>query len=885
MAAKLAALVGKVREVMRLWRLIFIWMLLAFSLLPCSLFALTTAIVNSCPPDTSQMAEPSLTKDAIANALGWTPVPGLNRCNGYYLEAPFNYPQSFLPNDQIQITSNQGLVFAQHGTSISQGAISIVRAGQQITAKKGYLYRDPKTGKLSAIDLYGDVHLREPNVLVIGTQGHFNIITRAKSLLHAIYRQAIYSDASTGHADPNYQQQQSERKITQLSAWGQAKSFTQDQPMIYNFDDASYSTCPPTTSTWNVRASHINLNKNTGRGTATNARLYVQGIPVFYTPYMNFPIDARRQTGFLSPRFGTSNQLGHFLMTPFYWNLAPNYDTTITPAYLSKRGMQFSDRFRYLTETTNGIVNVSILPNDRGFNNFQDASQNTYQNSASTFTQANLRRLENDSTTRKALSWQNNAIYNDNWTSNIDFNYVSDDYYLRNLGGNLDTVSDNQLLQQGEIDYASEHWNFTTRYQGYQTLNQVDSPSVNLASYSRAPQFILGGHDSNDTLGIQYFINNDVTRFYLNNTPGDPLKYPMGTRANVQPGFNRPFNLPYFYLTPEVQFALTKYEISDVGNNISNSPSRELPIFDINSGLYFDRQTGFLGTPFKQTLEPEVLYTYIPFKNQSQLPNFDTNVNQLTYDQLFNYNRFSGLDRIGDADQIAAGVTTRFIDENTGTEKIRAGIGQIYYFKKRLVTLCTDSTTGCTDLPSNPNNTSPHSPIDGMVTYTVNPDWSVTGNAIYNVKTTRMDNDSITLTYKPTEDPRKIFNLTYNFYRVVDVVVPGTYNPNLSQTDFSFTWPLTRDWSAVGRWTENWNQLHFQNLLGGLQYDSCCYAVRVVGGRSFVSMNPNYTYQYNPQIFLEFALKGLGTWGPEGDSSTLLANSIPGYQSNFGRDF
>lgn len=842
--------------------------------------------VLSCPPPNTLLDEtPSLTKEAIANALGWVQTnTTMNRCGGYYLEEPFVYPKNFLPNDQIQITSNQGLLFAQHGTSISQGEISIVRAGQQITAKKGYLYRDPKTGKLSAIDLYGNVHLREPNVLVIGTQGHFDIITRAKSLLHALYRQAIYSNGSSATASPSYEQQQNERKITQLSAWGQAASFTQDQPLIYNFEDATYSTCPPTSNTWKVRASHINLNKNTGRGTATNARLYVQGIPVFYTPYMNFPIDARRQTGFLSPRFGTSNQLGHFLETPFYWNLAPNYDTTITPAYLSKRGMQLSDRFRYLTDTTNGILNISVLPHDKGFANFQDSSGNTYQNSPNTYTEANLRRLENDSTTRKAISWQNNAIYNDNWTSNIDFNYVSDDYYLRNLGGNLDTVSDNQLLQQGEIDYTSEHWNFTTRYQGYQTLNQVDSPTVNLASYSRAPQFILGGHSSNDDLGLDYYINNDVTRFYINNTPGDPLKYPMGTRANFQPGIDRPFNLPYFYFTPSMQFALTKYEISDVGNNISNSPSRALPIIDLNSGLYFDRQVGLFGSPYKQTLEPELLYTYIPYKNQDQLPNFDTNLNQLTYDQMFNYNRFSGLDRIGDADQIAAGITTRFIDEETGAQKISAGIAQIYYFKKRLVTLCTDPTI-CSDYPDNPNDTTPHSPIAGTVTYNVNPDWSITGNAIYNVTTTKMDNDSVTLTYKPTEDSRKIVNLTYNFDRVADIVVPGTPNPNLSQTDFSFTWPVNRDWSVVGRWTENWNQLHFQNLLGGLQYDSCCYAIRLVGGRSFVAMNPNYTYQYNPQIYLEFALKGLGSWGPEGDSSTLLANSIPGYQSNFGRDF
>lgn len=873
---------------MRLWKLTLIIATILATGLFCSLIFATinnNKPTQFCGPLNHPQETPSLTKDAIAEALGWVQTNN-NRCGGYYLEQPFVYPKKFIGNDETQIISNQGLVFAQHGTSISQGAISIVRAGQQITANRGFLYRDPNTGKLSAIDLYGNVHLREPDALVIGEKAHYDLITKAKSLMYILYRQAIYG-ATTKATTPDYDKQQSERKITQLSAWGRAKSFSQKEPRIYNFEEATYTTCPPLTNTWQVKGSHINLNKNTGRGYATNARLYIHGVPVFYSPYLNFPIDSRRQTGFLAPRFGTSNQLGHFLMTPFYWNLAPNYDTTITPAYLSNRGFQFADRFRYLSETSNSNLNIAILPNDRAFSSFQETEQNIFQNNSNTYTQANLRRLESANDTRKSFSYQDNSIFNENWSGNIDYNYVSDDYYLRNLGGTFDTITDNQLLQQGELDYSNPHWDFTTRYQGYQTLHPVDM-SVIQNVYSRAPQFILNGHNTNDNLGLRYFVDNDVTRFYLSNTPGDPGKYPMGTRGNFQPGISRPFNLPYFYFTPRLQFALTKYEISDVQNLSPNEPSRSLPIFDVNSGLYFDRETSFFKSSFKQTLEPEVYYTYIPYKNQDDLPLFDTNLNVLTYDQLFNYNRFSGLDRIGDANQIAGGLTTRFINEDTGEQKILASIGQIYYFKKRLVTLCNNPAV-CSNpgyfLPYDSNNTTPHSPISGMLTYNVNPDWSLTSNDTWNEARTRFDVTSITLQYKPADDSRKILNLTYNFVRNGDAVIPGLPNNNLSQTDFSFSWPLGRDLSAVGRWTQNWNQAHFINLLGGLQYDSCCYAVRVVAGRSYVALNPNYTIQYNPQIFVEFALKGLGAWGPEGDSSTFLANNITGYQSNFGRNF
>jgi LPS-assembly protein len=845
------------------------------------------------PTPTPTYPMTTLTQDAISNALGWVSEPALNRCGGYYLEPAMIYPKDILHTNKLYITSEEG-IFSMHGTSTSHGKVTITRDGQQITANQVYLYRDPATGKISAIDLFGNVRLHEPNQLITGKSAHYNLKNDTKSLNDIIYRAAIYGDLNPTPVHVSYQDQQKERKVTQMSAWGQATAFAQQQPKVYTFNDASYSTCPPTNNAWILKASKIELNRTIGRGYATHARLYLKNIPVFYTPYFNFPIDTRRKSGFLFPKVGVLTSVGPFFMLPYYWNLAPNYDTTITPGYLSKRGLQLSDSFRYLSESRTGQLNVAVLPNDKLFSNFQETSQALYQNSTNSTIQSDLRTLQQASTTRKTFSWIDDARYNDNWTSSVNYNYVSDDYYLRDFTTNINEVTQNQLLQQAEAYYTGPHWNFLTRIQGYQTLNQINQSPVP-TSYSRFPQVTLNGNFPDEKHGLEYFINNDVTRFDIRNTPGDNSKLPIGTRINVQPGISKPINYPYFYLTPRLQFAVTQYKIGDVQEE-SKTPIRSLPILDINSGLYFDRDIHWFGRALKQTLEPQAYYTLIPFKNQDNLPLFDTNLNTLTYDQLFTFNRFSGLDRIGDANQISLGITTRFIDDETGYEKANAGIGQIIYFRKREVTLCSPANINCADIQNDPNNTNNRSPISGVLKYNVNPDWSALSNTIWNLKTSKIDNQSLGLQYKP--DDRKIINLGYNFVRNGDIILPwvpaDSSTSSLSQTDLSFTWPVTRDWSALGRWTEDLNQKRLQNLLYGLQYDSCCWAIRFVAGRTFVALNSsNSTLQYNNSYYLEFSLKGLGNFspkgfgnsGPGGDSSTLLASSIAGYKSNFGRDY
>jgi len=818
--------------------------------------------------------------EQTATQLGWVIDPTAY-CGGYYIEQPFIPLADATNEDAVGITGNQGLL-AQRGTSILEDQVTITRRDQEITANKAYLYRDPVTFKLTSAELLGNIHLREPNTLIIAKQGRYTFDTKAKSLIDILYRTSLFEKQADSAKTPLPDIHQV-HKITKLTAWGKAYEFSQTEPNVYEFSKASFSTCPPLHPAWRVKSSHMVLNKNTGRGYATHSRLYVKGIPVLYMPYINFPIDNRRKSGFLWPTIGASNRWGPYVLTPYYWNMAPNYDMTITPGILTKSGFRLVDDFRYLTEHHTGDLNFSILPNDRFFADFQRATRTTPKFSASTnpVTQAEFNRLMSDSTTRKGLFWRNDSHLDDYWSSHIDFNYAGDDYYLRDFGNNLNQITQNQLLQEGDLFYKGPNWNFTGRVQAYQTLHPIDEFNVQ-NQYRRLPQLILDGDYPEQAFGLQYFINNEVTHFDILNTPGTSINLPIGNRLHTQPGVALPMYWPYFYINPRLQMDLTEYELYQTAD--TQTPpikKRALPIFHIiASGASFGRDATLFGHLFQQTLEPQVYYTYIPYRNQASIPIFDTTINTLTYDQLFNYNRFTGLDRIGDANQIGVGVTTRLIDQESGLEKVHLGVGEIVYFANRLVTLCNNNS--CTDNPDNHANYQRLSPLSGVLDYHVNALWQFTGNVIWNPTTKQMNNTTLGLHYKP--DEFHIINLGYSYAHSgnpLSGISTNNTSDNLKVTDISAVWPVFRDISGLGRWSQNWNQGHLQNLLYGLQYDTCCWAVRLVGGRAFTGLDPNNNNRptYTSEFYVQFSLKGLGNID-SGNPGGLLHN-ISGYNPQF----
>lgn len=854
--------------------------------IPYMLAASVIWLTISCSADAATAQR--LPADSIASQLGWV-TSNENKCGGYYLEPAFDYPDDSKRNSSIQVTGSQAL-FSQHGTTVLEGEVSVMRFGQQITANKAFIYRDANTGKLSSMDLLGNVHLREPNTLIVAKQGRYEFQSRNKALQDIFYRTTLAPGKNLAGPKISAANIQQNRQVEGLTAWGNADEFAQREPKIYELSNSSFSTCPPTHPSWRVRASHIVLNKNTGRGYATHARIYVKDIPIFYIPYFSFSLDHQRKSGFLWPTIGikpvnmtTYNGYGPFVVAPFYWNMAPNIDMTITPAWLSKRGVRLTDKFRYLSTLGSGELLLGVLPNDALYQSFKGFATARYGNSVDDVTQAELVRLQNSSDTRKSFSWRDDSLFNQHWSSHIDFNYAGDDYYVRNFGGDLNETTQNQLLQEGDLYYKGQNWNFIGRLQAYQTQHPIDENVVQ-NQYRRFPQLVLTGHYPNQALGMEYFLETEVTHFDIRNTPGTPANQPVGNRFHLQPGVSLPLYWPYFFINPRVQLSMTGYNLNQIlDTNAPASAKRTIPIFDMAMGMAFNREMTLFHHTYQQTLEPQIYYDYIPYRNQASIPIFDTTVNTLTYDQIFNYNRFSSIDRIGDANQLGLGLSSRFLDANTGFEKIRLGIGEIVYFTNRKVTFC--NTQSCTDNPFNPANHWRLSPVSGLVNYSVNPAWNMDINALANPISKQLSNASVGLHYQT--DERHILNLNYGYVFDSDPLSGGISNNsanNLKLTDISAVWPASENVSLVGRWVQNWNQQHLQNLIYGLQYDTCCWAMRIVANRAFSNLNAaeNNSAQYTNEYYIQFSLKGLGEIGSRNPAGLL--NSISGYTSQFGQE-
>jgi LPS-assembly protein len=385
-----------------------------------------------------------------------------------------------------------------------------------------------------------------------------------------------------------------------------------------------------------------------------------------------------------------------------------------------------------------------------------------------------------------------------------------------------------------------------------------------------------------------------LSYFQRLNNPGELVKPPQALRLNIFPSISYPMRSKEAYLIPRVQLSLTHYNIINQVNGYQHEIQRTTPLFSVDSGLYFDRKTHWGGHSFLQTLEPRLFYLNVPYRDQNSIPIFDSALIPFSYDSLFMTNRFSGSDRIGDANQISFALTTRLLDQFTGEEKLRASIGEIYYFKDRRVFLCNPLErqlsipgTLCANPFTIPGATSPtekFSPIAGQLNYNINPQWSTTANIAWDPTSHDIINAAANIQYHP--HPNQLFNINYGRIRFGDLFVttpptpPNSHQNDFNRLGFSFATPLKHQWSTVGGWNYNFSHNYSQSFFYGLQYDSCCWAFRIVAGRTFFALNQNSSPIFNNVVYFQFQLKGLSTVGIS-DITNFLTNNIPGYTDNF----
>ena len=790
-------------------------------------------------------------------------------CSGDYIEPARIGRDDDTPFDQLPI-------FASADSSSFEQSQQTGTLEGDVVMRQGRLQAQANQASFDQVNnmvhLDGNVRLRDQGVLVLGDNAQM--------------------DMETGEARVN----EVRFVVHDASARGTADSLRRRDDAVIVMTDGSYTTCEPGQNTWSLHSDDIELDREKGWGEARHVTLKVKDVPVFYTPYIYFPIDDRRQSGLLVPSLSYSSDSGTDYTQPYYFTLAPNYDATLYPTLMSDRGLQLEGEFRYLTPRSQGQVGASVL-DDREDERKQ---QSEYRDQ------------------RWMYSWQHTTNISPRLRADVDYTEISDPYYFQDLNTYLGITTNNFLDQRAGLSWQSDHYHAGLKVHAYERATVTD-----ITPYERLPQLTLGGTLPYHPGGLRFDYDTEFVSFQRSlksgfytdqdGNTGTPehlwydhrlggLSRAEGERIHLEPSVNLPLHWNWGYVEPSLKYAYTRYDLSldgrgrgslDADERYSSSQDRSLPIFSVDSGLYFDRSTELFGQGYTHTLEPRLFYLYVPEEDQRDIPIFDSSEPMFTYDSLWRDNRFSGRDRIGDANQVSLGLTQRWLEPN-GFERQRFSIGQSYYFRDREVQLRGINYRDRDDAQSS------ESPIALAYQYRYNDDWRFSSTFNWDTDQSETRSGSAMWHYQPADNPRKILNLGYVYrnetVRFDRATGRWTTDPHFGQPgdpnyianyyktdqhDISFMWPISNQWSLIGRWQRDYGRNRTVEAFGGFEYDSCCWKLRVIN-RYWIdydetSLNPNDNDEPDRGIFLQIVFKGLGNIAG-GSMESLLGDSITGYR-------
>lgn len=607
----------------------------------------------------------------------------------------------------------------------------------------------------------------------------------------------------------------------EVSGSGQADVMNLEGENHYRLKNATWSTCQAQDPDWYLKARDLELDYDREVGTARGASVVFMDTPIFWMPWAEFPLVGQRQSGFLPPTFGVSTKTGVDLSVPYYWNIAPNYDATIAPRYMSKRGMQVAGEFRYLGNTYRGEARVEYLPEDKVLGKERALGSLQHQ------------------------QWLTPTLY-----GALDLNGVSDDQYFEDLSSRLAVASRVNLLRQGQLIYTGGGWwTASALMQSYQTLNP-DPEVRNVTPYRRLPQLKLNALRPDLVGGLKFAFDSEYVRF---ESPEDSRA--DGTRVTAYPQVSLPIQGAAYFIQPKVGVHHTRYELERPATEVGQRESitRTLPIFSIDSGLIFEREASFFGSNFTQTLEPRLYYLNVPYRRQDDIPLFDTSRYDFGFAQIFSENRYTGGDRIGDANDLTAAITSRLIDPATGAERIRALVGQRYYFEDQRVTAGEEPRT------------SRRADVLGGISGHITRSTSVESLLQYNPNDSETERFNAALRYQP--EFGKALNLSYRYARNLRSA-DGTIG--LRDLDLSGQWPLWGGWYGVGRVTHSLKEDRVTEAIGGLEYDGGCWVFRAAMHRYVLD-----DQRSNKAFFFQLELNDLASIGSS--PLNLIKRSVPGY--------
>ncbi|OCX97010.1 MAG: LPS biosynthesis protein [Pseudomonas sp. K35] len=786
-------------------------------------------------------------------------------CAGTYVEPdrPGKFDTTPMSEAPTYVSAKATRYEQEQEVATLAGDVLLRQGSIQVEADEASLHQLENRGELT-----GNVRFRDRDALLVGD------------------RAEIFLDSGEAKVE------NAEYVVHSGKVRGSAQYAKREETAIIRLKDGTYTSCEPGENSWHLQGNNVTLNPATGFGSATNVTLRVKDVPVFYTPYIHFPIDDRRQSGFLAPSIGSSSDTGLSLQTPYYFNLAPNFDATLYPHLMTDRGLLMEGEFRYLTRSSEGQFGAAYLDDS----NDDRELQSEYEDQ------------------RWMYSWQNRTGLDSRWLAEVDYTDLSDPYYFQDLDTNLDIDQPDHLDQRGTLTYRGNTYTARLNMHAYERATVAD-----ITPYERLPQLTLDGRLPFQPGGLNFAYKTEFVSFQRSlrdgnfiNEDGNPeqwyddrlrgLTRAEGERIHLEPGVSLPLNWSWGFLKPSLKYAYTQYDLdlddrgqSTLANyeSFDSSQNRSVPIFSVDSGLYFDRDTQWFGKDYRQTLEPRLFYLYVPEEDQDDIPLFDTGESSFSYSSLWRENRFSGKDRIGDANQVSLGVTSRWVEPN-GFERQRLSIGQAFYFEDRKVQL-----RGI-DYRTRSNATADVSPYALEYMYRYNRDWLFTSTFNWDPDSHSTRSGSAMWHYQPADNPGKIVNVGYRYRNDTmrfdqatgewtyggDYGTPGTPEYikdyyKINQHDFSVIWPIVPQWSVIARWQHDYSRSRTLEAFGGFEYDSCCWKLRLIN-RYWIdydetSLNPDRNDEPDNGIFLQIVLKGLG--GVVGNATeTFLDEGIQGYR-------
>ncbi|MEQ5801046.1 LPS-assembly protein LptD [Halomonas sp. H10-9-1] len=765
--------------------------------------------------------------------------PGASLCRGVYVMPDYRLPR---PEPGKVASESASASYGEDGGTLLRGEVVLRRDNAQLETPQ---VRVPPSRERAFAE--GPLTLRDQGLLVRGSAGELSLVNDAASVDEAHY------------------------VIHDRHLRGDAQRLARLEDGRYRFSAASFTTCDPGDNLWRLVGGDVVLDRESGFGTARHARLEVKDVPVFYWPWVRFPIDDRRHTGFLWPAVGFSTDSLDYAQ-PFYWNIAPDQDATITPRWISDRGLLLGGQYRYLFAESAGQIEGAWLDSD-------DGGDSDNPNDAA-------RRFEGEE--RWYLDYRHAGTLSPRSRYQLRYGAASDGRYFDDFGSDFAEQNTTAMERLAQIDYRGDTWRLDARAQGFQKLDdplqELDKPFYRLPSLTAAARWNQqSGFYQQWQSNYSYFWR-DIDEAALPNTERFDRESATGSRLHLAPAVGWRFDESWGHLEPRLEWLGTAYAL-DYGERDTDrdtSLTRSVPVTSVDAGLVFERELDLGGRGYRQTLEPRANYAYVPARDQSDFPDFDTSERAFSWNQLWSPHRFSGSDRVGDLNRLSLGLESRLLDDDSGRQRLSLGLGQALYFEDRSI----DMDGNPDELPTNGADyyraTRDRSPLVANADWQLTESWRTRWQWLYDDDLERTERAGVDLQYRSPKG--HALNLGYRwelegFDPSLDQFDDDFRNYDREEYDASFAWKAGRRVDLIGRLLyDNTNDRALEQL-AGVQWNDCCYGVQLVW-REWIDDNDtgiladDFT---DRGVFLRFVFKGLGGVGRGADS--YFEEAIPGYRS------